>query len=479
MKLAILGGGGFRVPLVYRALVHDSSQFRLRGTTAAPPLAPAARAASPGSTGPARVDEVSLYDPSRQRLDVITAVLAQLAAGHLDAPLVSATTELDRVLEGADFVFSAIRVGGLVGRTKDERVALDLGVLGQETTGPGGLAYGLRTIPVVQGIAERVRAVAPDAFFINFTNPAGMITEALQRVLGERVIGICDTPGGLGRRSAAALGLDDSRMQVDYVGLNHLGWLRRLIVDGRDRLPELLADETVLAGLEEGGIFGPSWLRTLGVIPNEYLYYYYFNRDVVRTILDAPSTRGEFLIRQQGDFYESASDEPDRALELWRRTLLERRALYMAEAKGKADDRPDDADTDEPELAEEGGYEQVALAVMAAIARNERSTIILNVRNNGTVAGLDDDAVVEVPALVDANGAHPLSTSPPDLHQLGLMQQMKAVDRQVIEAATTGSPDAALRAFALHPLVDSVSVARELLAGYRAAFPEIGELLDS
>jgi 6-phospho-beta-glucosidase len=446
VKLAIIGGGGFRVPLVYRALLAD--------------------------TGRPRVDDVALYDTSAERLQVMSSVLAHQAEGVPDAPRIHTTTDLDEALGGAQFVFSAIRVGGVEARTQDERVALRLGVLGQETTGPGGLAYGLRTIPAAQRIAERVKELAPDAYIINFTNPAGMITEAMQRVVGDRVIGICDTPSGLGRRISAVLGVDPKRVQLDYVGLNHLGWMRRLIVDGHDRLPELLADDAALAGLEEGTIFGVPWLQSLGCVPNEYLYYYYFNRDAVRSIRSQEATRGEFLVRQQAEFYAAAADNPDKAFDLWHRTIAERRALYMAEAKGT---RVEDVQpTEEPVSS---GYEGVALGVMAAIARNERSTMILNVRNNGALPGLDADAVVELPSTVDANGAHPLATSPPDLHQLGLIQQVKMVERLTIEAATTGSPDAALKAFALHPLVDSVRVGRELLDGYVDAIPEVAQAL--
>ena len=144
-------------------------------------------------------------------------------------------------------------------------------------------------------VAHRVRALAPDAYVINFTNPAGMITEAMQSVLGDRVLGICDTPSGLGMRVAAAFGLEPARLQLDYVGLNHLGWMRRILHDGVDLLPRLLADDALLGSLEEGVVFGREWLRDLGVIPNEYLYYYYFNREAVRATLDAPQTRGEFL----------------------------------------------------------------------------------------------------------------------------------------------------------------------------------------
>lgn len=442
MKLAVLGGGGFRVPQVYRALLGDS--------------------------GEPRVTEVTLYDPSPERLAVIESVLAQQAAGAVDAPLVSSTSRLGDALAGAEFVFSAIRVGGLAGRTYDERVALRLGVLGQETTGPGGIAYGLRTIPIALQVASEVAAVCPNAYVINFTNPAGIITEAMQGVLGDRVIGICDTPGGLGRRLATAIGVDPAQVQLDYVGLNHLGWMRRVLHDGRDVLPDLLADDARVATLDEAAIFGIPWLRTLGCVPNEYLYYYDYTRDAIRSILDEDATRGEFLLRQQGDFYAAAADAPQRAFELWQRTVDERSALYMAEARhGPA----------EPEPFPTGGYEQVALSVMTSIARNEPATIILNVRNGAALSGLDADAVVEVPAVVDGAGARALPSSPPDLFQIGLMQQVKAVERLTIEAAVTGSSDAALKAFALHPLVDSVSVARDLLRGYVEAIPEVAAVL--
>ncbi|GAB3427266.1 6-phospho-beta-glucosidase [Flindersiella endophytica] len=434
--MAILGGGGFRVPLVYRALLHD--------------------------TGSPRVTDVVLYDTDPGRLAVIAAVLKRLA-GPAEVAFTT-TTELDEAVTGADFVFSAIRVGGLEGRTSDERVALGLGVLGQETTGPGGLAYALRTIPVVRRIAERVRELAgPRAYVINFTNPAGLITETMQATLGERVIGICDTPGAMGRRVAQAAGADPDRARLDYIGLNHLGWLRRVVVDGEDRLPALLADDEALGGLEETGLFGAGWLRSLGSIPNEYLHYYYFNRDAVQKITARSETRGEFLLRQQAAFYAEAAKDLDAAYDVWQRTLAEREATYMAESR----EQPRHvADRTAAEAIDPGGYEGVALAVMAAIARNERATMILNVRNGGAVPGLDDDAVVEIPALLDATGPRPLATTPPSLHQLGLMAQLKAVERLTIRAAVEQDRDLAVQAFALHPLVDSVTVARELATGY-------------
>lgn len=453
MKLSILGGGGFRTPFVYQALLRD---------TARP-----------------RIEEVFLHDTDEERLRTMTSILTELGAAFPDAPRLQATTSLERAVEGSDFVFAAVRVGGLEGRRCDEHVALDLGVLGQETTGPGGLAYAMRTIPVMLDAARTIRRLAPQAFVLNFTNPAGIITEALQPVLGDRVVGICDTPSGFSRRAAELLGLDPARLLPDYVGLNHLGWTRRLMHDGRDVLPALLADDGLLGELEEGRVFGADWLRSLGSIPNEYLYYYYFNRDAVRSIRAAGVTRGDALKVSQTEFFDRAAREGTGAVDLWRRTVAARSASYMAEARGQ--DSAGEAARQSGEVEtdpNEQGYAGVAVAVMAAVSRNEQSTMILNVRNGTAVPGLPADAVVEVPAMVDANGAHPLATAPPDLHQLGLMQQVKAVERHVIAAAVTGSREEALKAFALHPLVDSLPVARQLLDGYIARIPEVAAVFE-
>ncbi|MFF7375281.1 6-phospho-beta-glucosidase [Streptomyces massasporeus] len=445
MKLTILGGGGFRVPLVYGALLQDHAE--------------------------GRVTQVVLHDLDAGRLSAVTRVLAEQAAGVPDAPGVSATTDLDEALRGADFVFSAIRVGGLEGRANDERVALAEGVLGQETVGAGGIAYGLRTVPVAVDIAQRVARLAPDAWVINFTNPAGLVTEAMSRHLGDRVIGICDSPVGLGRRIARVLGVENpGEAWIDYVGLNHLGWVRGLRVAGRDELPRLLADPDLLGSFEEGKLFGTDWLRSLGAIPNEYLHYYYFNREAVRAYQQAEKTRGAFLYEQQARFYAEMKNPHAPALTVWDRTRAEREATYMAENRETAGA----GERDEDDLS--GGYEKVALALMRAIARDERTTLILNVRNRRTLSVLDTDAVIEVPCLVDANGAHPVTVDPLPDHATGLVCAVKAVEREVLAAAGSGSRATAVKAFALHPLVDSVNVARRLVEGYTEVHPGLAYL---
>ncbi|MGF1236201.1 6-phospho-beta-glucosidase [Streptomyces sp. SID89] len=444
MRLTILGGGGFRVPLVYGALLTDRAE--------------------------GRVTEVVLHDVDAGRLSAVTRVLAEQAAEVTDAPAVRATTDLDEALRGADFVFSAIRVGGLAGRAEDERVALAEGVLGQETVGAGGIAYGLRTVPVAVDIARRAARLAPDAWVINFTNPAGLVTEAMSRHLGDRVIGICDSPVGLGRRIARVLGVPPGDAWIDYVGLNHLGWVRGLRHAGRDLLPRLLGDPELLGSFEEGRLFGPEWLRSLGAIPNEYLHYYYFNREAVEAYQRAEKTRGAFLRDQQAAFYEGLNDPAAPALAAWNRTRAEREATYMAENREAAGA----GEREEDDLS--GGYEKVALALMRAIARDERATLILNVRNQGVLSVLDADAVIEVPCLVDANGAHPVAVDPLPGHATGLVCAVKAVEREVLTAAESGSRAAAVKAFALHPLVDSVNVAHRLVEGYTRVHPGLAYL---
>lgn len=438
MRLTILGGGGFRVPLVHRALLDDPAQA---------------------------VSEVTLYDTDARRVAVIASVLARQAErrsgpGKPPPVRVRIADSLDDALRGTDFVFSAIRVGGTAGRIADERIPLDAGVLGQETVGAGGVLYGLRTVPVALRIAERVAALAPDAWVVNFTNPAGTVTEAMSQVLGERVIGICDSPVGLVRRAARAAGADPDRVTYDYVGLNHLGWLRSLTgEDGTDLLGGLLADPDALTSFEEGKLFGAEWLRALGSIPNEYLHYYYFRRETLSSLVNTEETRGEFLDQQQGGFFEAASGvSPGEAYALWERTRLEREETYMAHSREATGGwQRDTCDL------EGGGYDRVALAVMRAIAGDRHARLILNVRNGSTVPQLAPEAVIETVCEVDARGARPLPCAPLREDQLGLMLQLKAVELATVEAAEFKDRDAALRAMALHPLVDSPAVVARIL----------------
>jgi 6-phospho-beta-glucosidase len=447
MKLTIVGGGGFRVPLVYGALLEKTARLSL--------------------------DEVVLHDIEGARLERVATVLEGLAAEHGERLPFRTTTDLADAIEGADFVFCAIRVGQLEGRVVDEGVPLGLGVLGQETTGPGGICFALRTIPAMVALAQVIAERAPQAWLINFTNPAGMVTEAVQQVLGERAVGICDSPSGLCRRVAAALGREPADLWFDYFGLNHLGWLKGVRDAGGERLPGLLEDDARLAGFEEGRLFGGEWLRSLGMIPNEYLYYFYYSSDTVEAIRESPASRGVFLLEQQRRFYAQDGQGPAEALASWRATRHDRERSYMAEARSAA------GDGSEHDIEANSGYESEAMAVLEAIALNTRAVLILNTANRSGLPVLDARAVVEVPAVVGRAGPVPLAVGEVPAHAGALVALMKEVERTTIDAALTGSRELAIKALALHPLVPSVTTARAIFDGYAERLPALKEAFAS
>jgi 6-phospho-beta-glucosidase len=443
MKLTIVGGGGFRVPLVYTALLGLRDRLGIA--------------------------EVVLHDVEQHRLDRIAPVLSGLSIEHGVKLPFRGTTDLVDAVQGADFVLCAIRVGQLEGRVVDESVPLGHGVLGQETTGPGGLCFALRTIPVMMELAETMAKHAPEAWLINFTNPAGMVTEAVQRVLGDRAIGICDSPAGLMRRVARALGRPADELWFDYFGLNHLGWLHGVRDGDQELLPGLLEQDALLDTFEEGRLFGGEWLRSLEMIPNEYLYYFYYAADTVNAIRQSPESRGAFLLRQQSAFYAEGEQPPGVALESWRGTRHDRERSYMAEARSAA------GDGHEHEIDENGGYEGEAMSVLEAIANNTRAVLVLNTANRSSLPFLDDRAVVEVPCIVGRSGPVPVAVGEVAPHARALVETMKDVERTTIDAALSGSRQQAIKALALHPLVPSVATARQIFEEYCDRLPGLAE----
>jgi 6-phospho-beta-glucosidase len=432
VKLTVIGAGGFRTPAIYRALVSGVADVSL--------------------------DEIVLYDADNSRFARMTAVLDGIDAELGGGVGYRMSTDLVDAVDGADVVYCAIRVGGLEGRLADERIAVEAGAIGQETTGPGGIAFALRTVPAMLAIAETVAERAPEALFVNFTNPAGLVTEALRRVLGDRVVGICDGPPDLCKRVARAIGLPTEELWFDYFGINHLGWLRAVVHRGRDLLPGLLADGERLASFEEGRLFGSEWIRALGMIPNEYLYYYYSQREAVESMRRG-SLRAAVLLEQQRAFYEGNGGD---ALAAWRAASARREASYMAEAwSARGVDQAEVAESREP-----GGYGGVALQIVDAVFNARPRVMILNTANRSAMPFLDEEAVVELSCVVGPGGVMPVAVGDCPLECQGLIAQVRASERAAIDAAVSGSRRQALRAFALHPLVPSVGVAEQLLSTY-------------
>jgi 6-phospho-beta-glucosidase len=461
MKVAVLGGGGFRTPLVWESVAEVA--------------------------GDAGVDELVLHDVSAARLARIAAVVEGRRRERGHGPPADTTTDLVTAIDGAAVIFCALRVGGLEGRVVDEVVPLREGVLGQETVGPGGICFALRTVPVMLEIAEVVRRRAPEAWFLNFTNPAGLVTEAVRSVLGDRAVGICDSPDALSARVAAVLGRPMRRLEFDYAGLNHLGWLLAVREDGCDLLPGLLADDRLVSRVDEGRLFGPERLRELGMVPNEYLVYYERPGDIVNAFRRAGATRAQVLLGQQGLFYEARDEDPAGALASWRRARDARHQSYMAEAWEAATDavaEPVEPNGGHGSRAEvggapvdegpgEAGYAAIAAAFLRAIARDNGESITLNVGNRGRLPFLDDEAVVEVPCSVSAAGPRPRAVGDLGGPQADLVQRVKEVERTTIRAAREGSRLLALEAMAAHPVVPTRAAADRILRGYLGALPEL------
>jgi 6-phospho-beta-glucosidase len=445
VKIAILGGGGFRTPMVYEALA--------------------------GVAEDVEIGELALFDLDAARLERMAAVIAGLDRedGGTVVP-VRTTTSLEGALDDAGAVFAAVRVGGLAARIVDERVPLELGVLGQETVGPAGVAFALRTVPEMKRIATVVRDRAPAAWFVNFTNPAGLVTEALRTVLGDRVIGICDSPTALWRRVAAALERPMSSLRPAYVGLNHLGWLTGLWDEGDDALPLVLRDDRV-ASIHEVQLAGVSDVRERGMIPSEYLAYYRATSDVI-IAFRREGLRSEILARQQAAFYDAEVSSPSEALAAWRRAKDARHSTYMAETR---DVEVAAADGDTSRKAkdmrhalsdDEAGYGGVAAAFVRAVTNDTGERLVLGVRNAGTVSWLDDDATVEVPCVVGSDGrlADEPSTLPDD--ERTLLSQVRDAERATLAAVASPSREAVVDAIACHPLVSSRELAERIAKRY-------------
>jgi 6-phospho-beta-glucosidase len=374
------------------------------------------------------VDDFVLQDIDAERREVVGGLARRMLDRQGYRGSLAVTDDLDHAVDGADFVLVQIRVGGQSARLADETFPLPCGCIGQETTGAGGLAKALRTVPVVLEIAERVRE-SSDAWIVDFTNPVGIVTRALLDH-GHRAIGLCNVAIGFQRHWAAALGVEPSRVVVDQVGLNHLTWVRRVLLDGRDVLPQILADEgdELAAGL---GI-PRSLLDELGVVPSYYLHYFYAHDEVLREQLDGVP-RAQTVAE------------------------IERELLQLYRDPGL---------TEKPALLERRGgafYSEAALGLVASLISGDGAVHEVDLRNEGTLAGLADDDVVEVPARVTQAGAVPIEQPPLAPELLGLTQHVAAYERLALRAALSREPVDVKKALLAHPLVGQYAIAEQLL----------------
>ena len=333
---------------------------------------------------------------------------------------------------------------------------------GQETTGPGGVAMALRTLPVALAHARVVERLAPQAWFINFTNPAGLITQALSRHTRLKVVGICDTPAELLHRIAHVLAIPPAELRCDYAGLNHLGWVRRVLKGDEDVTARLLSDETALRQLYHADLFDPLLIRTLGLIPSEYLFFYYSQRKAYRNQLSAGASRGEELVRLNAElFTQLYSEAPREALNTYRRYLMQRNASYLrleAEA-GTAfrttEDEPDPFETPT-------GYHKIAVEVMSGLVSGAPRSVVVNVRNENSIEDLSTDDIVEVPCAINTQGIRPMHSGRLPESVRGLVLAVKAYERTVIRAVIEKSWPVAQLAMLEYPVIGQWEIAQSL-----------------
>lgn len=442
-KVTILGGGGIRTPLLVHGLVR----------------------AGLGLT------EIALYDIDDRRARMMAALGREVARQAGVEVTITTPSTVEEAVTGAEFVVSSLRVGGAAARARDERIAIEHGIAGQETTGLGGLAKALRTIPVMLEHARAVARFAPEAWFISFTNPAGLMTQALSSqpdLARLRLIGICDTPSEMFHRLAEAMGRPVAEVGCDYFGLNHLGWIRQVMVGGEDQLPRLLADDGVLRSIYHADLFDPVMIRTLGMIPSEYLFFYYEQQRALSNQRRTGASRGAEVERLNQELFgelQRAIEEGrlESAIGQYREYLQRRSGSYMKlEAEAGTAIGTGVALAEDP-FAAATGYHRIAIDVMTALRGTEPRRIVLNVANRGAIEDLGPDDVVELPCLIDRHGPRPVESGRLPETVRGLVLSVKEYERLTIQAAVEGSRQLAKLALMVYPLVGQWQRAEEMI----------------
>ena len=446
MKVAVLGGAGTRVPLLVLGLLRFHQELR--------------------------TEEVALWDVNNERGPAIERLCRALTRRYQIPLRIHSARTVEEALEGAEFVICSIRVGGAASRIADETIALSHGVLGQETVGPGGWAMALRTIPPVLDYVRTMERVAPHAWLLNFTNPVGIVLQAVVGCGGQRVIGVCDTPREMFELVAKELQVESREAFFDYFGLNHLGWVRRVLVNGRDVLAPAFAQPERLARFYHVPLFEPAFLQELGLLPSEYVYFYYRSREAVEKIRAQATTRGRMVDEQEKELFAqlgSNGDDPEKILPAYENYLVRRDATYFRLETGAAV-REQDVEKARRELYERAaGYERIAVDVMRAIRTNQPMVMPVDVANQGSIEELAAEDAVEVPCVIDGNGAHPLAVGTLPAAVRSLFLQVKEYERLTVQAAVEGSAARAAEALAANPLVADRSLAEKMTAEYRAA----------
>ncbi|MEO5761767.1 MAG: 6-phospho-beta-glucosidase [Vicinamibacteria bacterium] len=424
-SITLIGGAGVRTPLLVRGLVRSGLP----------------------------ISEIRVFDVDRERVNLISPLVERVAG-----VTVKVFETVAECVKDARFVIASIRPGGIERRAQYEQIALEHGVIGQETVGVGGWAMALATIPAMVGYAKDVAAHAPDAWMISFTNPVGMVTEGVLKATQVPMLGICDTPTELFEEIAHAIGVSSSECHFDYFGLNHLGWVSEVWLRGEPQMARILASDDILSRIYHRPLFDHARLRELRALPTEYVYFYERPERALANTLKGKTSRGAAIAAMNAGLFESLRSRSDDPVRVYEAYLAERNGTYFS-LEGGGDATTRQAPTDAALLS---GYDKIAVSVIQSIHANTGKIIPLSVSNHGNIEGLRSDDVVEVPCLVNGNGAHPLHVGAPTEMVRGLLDRVKAYERATVAAALSGSRDEAIEALAMNPLVGDKALARRL-----------------
>ena len=449
MKIGVIGGAGVRTVIFINGLLKRYKQLS--------------------------IDEVVLSDIDFEKLSIIAKLCRHVVKREGKDLVVREVFDPVEAIRGMDYIVTTLRVGGDHSRVVDESVALRNGVIGQETTGVGGFSMAVRTIPVLMDYCELIEKHAPEAWIFNFTNPSGLVTQALHNAGHHRIIGICDAPSSLKYRMCDKLSVAEEDMYVEFFGLNHLSWVGSVQVNGEEIMDKLIADDDFMSSIHELKIFDREVVRQTGMIPNEYLYYYYHREKALANINKSDMTRGMTIekvnIQMMKELGAMDIDaDPEEALQIFLYYMQLRENSYMSIESGSAN-RPMLEKGSLP-VPEGMGYAGVMLDCIEGMQSESGRTLVLSILNQGSIPFLSDDDVVEVTCNVSKNGIEPVKQETvPTMCEL-YIRLIKRYERLTVEAVAEGNEEKAVEALMTHPLINSYSLAKKLIADYNEAYGE-------
>jgi len=387
------------------------------------------------------VKEFALMDINEERLKIVGGLTKRMCAQFTNSPEVIFTTNLDEAVTDADYIVTQFRVGGFAARAKDEKIPLGYDIIGQETTGPGGFTKALRTIPEALKVAKSMELLAPKAWLINFTNPSGIVTEAISKYSSVKVVGLCNAPITHRNRIAEVMEVTPDEIYIDSFGLNHLGWIRGIDINGEDKTQEFFKKimDSPRIDYMLGYKFNRKYIKALNLLPTGYLQYYYYNREVLKKLQSLERTRAQIIMDIDKELLLQYSD-PN----------LKVKPVGI-EKRGGA------------------WYSEAAVALINSIENNKKEIHIVNVRNNGAIAGIDDDAIVEVPVVVGSAILKPLVVGKIPDSVAGLIKHVKAYESLTVKAGAERLKDVAFMALVNHPFITSIDEAEKMFEELLAA----------